>query len=200
MARQQPTVIHGGREHSRQTSDNFEDIFYDAQQNQVRAQRGESRPPRPVGGYTHQPLMRRVEQPQRPTFGIPSALPRASTTQYAPQEIRRPESSQYSNGQQSQPRPAERLPVYNERDEQIHASNEEVDRILHTGPPVFVQSSTRDPRQVIPQMMREIDSDSPPRAQYVSQAGPRYEFLTERPAPRRVQSDMMDGEPRYRER
>ena len=200
MAPQQPTVIRSGREHSLQTSDNFEDIFYDAQQNQVRAQGGESRPPRPVSGYAHQPLMLRAEQREQPTFGIPSALPRASTTQYAPQEIRGPESSQYYNGQQSQQRAAKRLPVYNEHGEQIHASNEEVDHILHTDSPVYVQSSTRDPRQSIPQMMREIDSDSPPRTQYVSQAGPRYEFLAERPAPRRVQSDMMDGQPRYRER
>lgn len=201
MAPQQPMVFRGGREHSRQTSDNFEDIFYDAQQNPIRAQGGESRSPRPVSGYAHQPVMRRVEQLQQPTFGIPSALPRPSTIQYAPQEIRRLKSSEYANGQQSRPRTVERLPVYNERGEKIHVSNEEVDRILQTGPPVYVQSSTRDPRQAIPQMMREIDSESPPRSYYVSQAGPRYEFLTERPAPRRVQSDVLvDGQSRYRER
>lgn len=201
MAPQQPMVFRGGREHNRQTSDNFEDIFYDAQQNQIRAQGGESRPSRPVSGYAHQPVMRRVEQRQQPTFGIPSALPRASTTQYAPPEIKPPESIHYANAQQSQPRPVEGLPVYNERGEQIHVSNEEVDRILQTGPPVYVQSSTSESLQAIPQMMREIDSESPPRAQYVSQAGPRYEFLADRPAPRRLQSNMiMDGQPRYRER
>lgn len=201
MAPQQPMVSRGGREHSRQTSDNFEDIFYDAQQNQVRAQEDESGPPRSISGYAHQPVMRRVEQRQQPAFGIPSALPSASITQCAPQVIRRPESIHYANGQQSQPRPVERLPVYNERGERIHVSKEEVDRILQVGPPVYVQSSTRNPRKAIPQMMRDIDSESPPRAQYVSQAAPRHEFLVDRPAPRRVQSDMiMDGQPRYRER
>ena len=201
MAPQQPMVFRGGREHSRQTTDNFEDIFYDAQQNHVRAQEGESRPPRPVSGYAHQPVMPRIEQRQQPTFGIPSKLPRASTTKYAPQDIRRPESTHNANRQQSQPRPVERLPAYNERGEQIHVNSEEVDRILQAGPPVYVQSSTREQRQAIPQMMRKIDSESPPKAQYVSQAGPRYEFLADRPAPRRVQSDMiMDDQPRYRER
>ena len=199
MTPQQPMVSLGGSRHSCQTSDNFEDIFYDAQQNPVRAQGGESKPPRSVSGFAHQSVMRRVEQRQQPPFGIPSTLPRASTIQSAPQDLRRPEAIHYANGQQSQPRPVERLPVYNERGEQIQVSNEEVDRILQSGPPVYVQSSTRDPRQAIPQMIREIDSESPPRAQYVSQAGPRYEFLADRP--RRVQSDMiMDGLPRYPER
>ena len=201
MAPQQRMAIRGGPQHSRQTSDNFEDIFYDAQENQVRAQGGGSRPSRPVSGYTHQPVMRRFEQRQQPNFSIPSALPRPSTTLYAPQQIRRPECSQYANGQESHPRPVERLPVYNERGEQIYVSNEEVDHVLQSGPPVYVNSSARDPRQAIPQMMREVNFDSPPRAQCVSQAAPRYEFLTERSAQGRVHSDMiMDGQPRYRER
>ena len=199
MAPQQPMVFLGGRKHNCQTSDNFEDIFYDAQQNPVHAQGGESRPPRSISSFAHQPVMRRGEQRQQPPFGIPSALPRASTIQSALQEIRLPEATHYANGQQSQPRPVERLPVYNERGEQIQISNDEVDRILQSGPPVYVQSSTRDPRQAIPQMMREIDSESPPRAQYVSQAGPWYDFLADRP--RRVQSDMiMDSQPRYPEK
>lgn len=194
----------------------FEDIFHDADENQARAVRGESKRPRPISnGHAfeqreQEPAMRLVIA-HTPIFGVPSVPARASTMHYPLQESRRPEATPFMQPLESQPRPVERLPVYNQRGELVHLPDDELQRAIREADsrgPVYVRGSTNASRQQELQEIqqphvgqREHIDDGHPGSQYVAEARPRHDYRSLRRAPPiRTQSDIEGLQPGYRER